>query len=159
MILMPRTLLLTGVLVNAERGILHWTRFGRTIAPVPMGRSIQMVARILIGAALLSLAAPALAEDWDFVLVNKTGKTIKTIELSEAGKGEWKPESLAEDMVHDPVRPGTSHTVKFDKVACSVDVRLTFDDDSQTVFTKFNACDNAFGDFAFKGDLPVVKGS
>ena len=118
-----------------------------------------MVARILIGAALLSLAVPAHAEDWDFVLVNKTGKTIKTIELSDAGKGEWKAERLEEDMVYDPIRPGTSHTVKFDKSGCAVDVRLTFSDDSQTVFTKFNACDYAFGDFAFKGDLPVVKGS
>ena len=118
-----------------------------------------MVARLLIGAALLTLAAPAYAEDWDFVLVNKTGKTIKQIELSESGKDAWAQERLEEDRVNDPVRPGTSHTVHFDKTACAVDVRLTFSDGSQAVFSKFNACDNAFGDFAFKGELPVVKGS
>ena len=119
-----------------------------------------MVAKFLIGAALIAVtAAPAYAEDWDFVLSNKTGKTIKTIELSESGKAQWNPEKLDEDMVHDPIRPGTNHTVHFDKSACSVDVRLTFADDSQAVFTGFNACDNAFGDFSFKGDLPVVKGS
>jgi hypothetical protein len=118
-----------------------------------------MVAKLLIGVALLAVAAPAYAEDWDFVLVNKTGKSIKMIELSDSGKAAWAQEKLDEDMVHDPIRTGTNHTVHFDKTACAVDVRLTFADDSQAVFTNFNACDNAFGDFSFKGDLPVVKGS
>jgi hypothetical protein len=118
-----------------------------------------MVARFLIGAALIAVAAPAYAEDWDFVLTNKTGKTIKTVELSDSGKAQWAQEKLDEDMVHDPIRPGTNHTVHFDKNACSVDIRLTFADDTQAVFTNFNACDNAFADVSFKGDLPVVKGS
>jgi hypothetical protein len=118
-----------------------------------------MIAKLLLGAALLSLAAPAHAEDWDFVLVNKTGKVIKTIELSDAGKSQWAAEKLEEDMVHDPVKPGGNHTVHFAKGSCAVDVRLTFSDDSQSVFSNFNACDNAFGEFAFKGETPVVKGS
>lgn len=118
-----------------------------------------MVAKLLIGVALLAVAMPAYAEDWDFVLMNKTGKTIKMIELSDSGKAEWAQETLDAEMVHDPVSPGTNHTVHFDKKACSVDVRLTFNDDSQAVFNNFNACDNAFGDFSLKGDLPVVKGS
>ena len=118
-----------------------------------------MVAKILIGAALLSLAAPAYAEDWDFVLVNKTGKTVKLVELSAAGTAQWIKEKLEDDRVNDPVRPGANHTVHFDKTACKIDVRLTFNDDSQAVFGNFDACDNAFGDFAFKGELPVVKGS
>ena len=118
-----------------------------------------MVAKFLIGAVLLTAAVPAYAAEQEFVLVNKTGKTIKTIEVSDVGKGEWTPETLDEDMVHDPIRPGTNHTVHFDKDQCSVDVRLTFADDSQAVFTNFNACDNAFGDFSFKGELPIVKGS
>ena len=50
-------------------------------------------------------------------------------------------------------------TVHFDKKECTLDVRLTFSDDVQAVFSKFNACDNAFGEFSFKGELPVVKGS
>jgi hypothetical protein len=118
-----------------------------------------MVARILIGAALLSLAAPAYAEDWDFVLVNKTGKSIKLIELSESGKAAWVQEKLDEDMVNDPIRPGVNHTVHFNKTGCSLDVRLTFNDGSQAVWSNFNPCDFAFGDFSFKGELPVVKGS
>jgi hypothetical protein len=117
-----------------------------------------MVAKFLIGAVLLATASPVFAAEQEFVLVNKTGKTIKTIEVSDVGKAEWMPETLDADMVHDPVRSGSNHTVHYDK-ACAVDVRLTFADDSQAVFGNFNACDNAFGDFSFKGDLPVVKGS
>lgn len=118
-----------------------------------------MAKRIMIGAALLSLAAPAYAEAWDFVLVNKTGKTIKAIELSGAGTAQWTKERLEEDVVNAPVRPGANHTVHFDKTACKIDVRLTFSDDSQAVFGNFDTCANAFGEFAFKGDAPVVKGS
>lgn len=118
-----------------------------------------MRAKLAIGAALMSLAAPAGAEDWDFVLVNKTGKTIKTVEVTDAGQAQWAKEKLEDDVQNGPIRPGESHTVHFAKNTCKIDVRLTFSDDSQSVFSNFNACDNAFGDFAFKGEIPVVKGS
>lgn len=118
-----------------------------------------MVGKFTIGAALLLLASPAYAEDWDFVLVNKTGKTIKAIETSEAGSAQWTKERLEEDMENGPVRAGQSHTVHFDKQGCKLDVRLTFSDDSQTIFSGFDVCDYAFADFSFKGELPVVKGS
>lgn len=118
-----------------------------------------MTAKLLIGAALLTAAAPAYAEAWDFVLVNKTGKTVKAVELSSAGQGAWVSEEVMEERENKPVRPGESHTVHFDKKECTLDVRLTFSDDVQAVFSKFNACDNAFGEFSFKGELPVIKGS
>ena len=117
-----------------------------------------MVAKFLISAVLLAVAAPAYAAEQEFVLVNKTGKTIKTVDVSEVGKAEWTPETLDEEMVHDPVRSGMNHTVHYDK-GCAVDVRLTFNDGSQAVFGNFNACDYAFGDFSFKNELPVVKGT
>ena len=117
-----------------------------------------MVAKFLISVVLLTAAVPAYAAEQEFVLVNKTGKTIKTVEVSEVGKAEWTPETLDEDMVHDPVRNGMNHTVHYDK-GCKVDVRLTFSDGSQSVFANFDACDYAFGDFSFKGELPVVKGT
>ena len=118
-----------------------------------------MNAKLLIGAVLLAAAAPAHAEDWDFVLVNNTGKTVKGIELSSAGQAAWTSEQVEEDRENKPIRPGENHTVHFDKTECKVDVRLTFSDGSQTVFSNFDACDNAFGEFSFKGELPVVKGT
>jgi hypothetical protein len=155
---MARKLLLTAVLVNAERvlarlaGQAHHRRRST-------GRSFTMLAKLIIGAALLAAAAPAYAEDWDFVLVNKTGKTVKAVELSGAGKAAWVSEDVREERENKPVKPGESHTVHFDKQECTLDIRLTFSDDSQTVFSNFNACDNAFGEFSYKGELPVVKGS
>jgi hypothetical protein len=118
-----------------------------------------MIERLLLGAALLAAAVPAQAEDWDFVLVNHTGKTIKTIEVSGSGKAQWAPEQLDEGIVHDPVRAGVSHTVRFDKTACAVDVRVTFSDDSQAVFTGFDACKNPVGDFSYKNGSPVARGT
>jgi hypothetical protein len=118
-----------------------------------------MTARLLLGAALLAAAVPAHAEEWDFVLVNHTGKTIKLIEVSDSGKAAWAKEQLDEGIVNEPVRAGKSHTVRFDKTACAVDVRVTFSDDSQAVFTGFNACDNPIGDFSFRNGSPVARGS
>jgi hypothetical protein len=120
-----------------------------------------MLKQILIGAALLALAAPAQAESWDFVLVNKTGKTVKLVEVSEAGTGNWTKEKREEDLGNGKIKPGDDHTVHFERTAktCKFDVRMTFDDDSQAVWTGFDTCKFAFGDFAMNGDLPVVKGT
>ena len=118
-----------------------------------------MTARLLLGAALLAAAVPAHAEDWDFVLVNHTGKTIKLIEVSDSGKAAWAAEELDEGIVHDPVRAGVSHTVRFEKTACAVDVRVTFSDDSQAVFIGFDACKNPVGDFSYRNGNPVARGT
>ena len=118
-----------------------------------------MTARLLLGAALLAAAVPAHAEDWDFVLVNHTGKTISLIEISDSGKAAWAKEQLDDGIVNDPVRAGVSHTVRFDKTTCAVDVRVTFSDESQAVFTNFNACDNPIGDFSMKNGTPVARGT
>lgn len=116
---------------------------------------------LLAGGLLLALASPAFAENWDFVLVNKTGKTIKLVEVSESGKADWKKERSDEDRPAPTIRPGQNHTVHFERggQACRFDVRMTFADDSQAVWTGFDVCKYAFGEFALNGDLPVVKGT
>ena len=117
--------------------------------------------KLLAGGLLLTIATPALAESWDFVLVNKTGKPIKLVEVSASGAADWKKELLEEDRVKGDIKPGADHTVHFEREpkACSFDVRMTFGDDTQAVWTGFDVCKFAFGDFALKGDLPVVKGT
>ena len=42
----------------------------------------------------LFVASPALAEDWDFVLTNGTGKSIKMVEIAPTGSTDWKPGCL-----------------------------------------------------------------
>ena len=118
--------------------------------------------KLTVAAGLLLSAAPALAESWDFVLVNKTGKTIKLVEVSQAGTGDWKKDKRDEDMGEGKVKPGADYTVHFEKDAkvCKYDVRLTFEgEDTPVTWTGFDACKFAFGDFALNGGVPTLKGS
>ncbi|MGN6498421.1 MAG: hypothetical protein ACTHK5_13955 [Tsuneonella sp.] len=119
-----------------------------------------MRTKLLTGAILLIVAAPALADEWDFVLNNKTGKTIKMVELAPSGSQTWASEQTEQDR-ESTIKPGASFTVHFtkDASACKFDVRLTYDDDSTAVFPALNVCDNAFADFSYNGATPVVKGS
>lgn len=100
----------------------------------------------LFAAATLLVAAPALAEDWDFILVNNSGKPVKGIDISEAGAGKWvankvDPEAKREALL----RQGARTTVHFDKGSgCKYDVKATFDDDTSAVWSGINVCDNAY---------------
>lgn len=119
-----------------------------------------MRAKLMGVAVLLALAAPAQAENWDFVLVNKTGKTIKQVELAESGSGKWTSQNTEEGI--DPsIKPGVDHTVHFtkDAKACKFDVRLTFDDDSTAEAQGLNVCDYAFADFTLKDGVLTAKGN
>ncbi|WP_198152573.1 hypothetical protein [Tsuneonella dongtanensis] len=118
--------------------------------------------KLLAGGMLLTLAAPALAENWDFVLVNKTGKTIKMVEVSVAGSGDWKKDKREEDQGPGTIKPGDDYTVHFEKdpKVCKYDVRMTFEgDETPIIWTGFDTCKFAFGDFALNGGTPSVKGT
>ena len=116
--------------------------------------------KLVTATVLLAIAAPAQAEDWDFVLVNKTGKTIKQVEIAPSGSEGWSPEKVDEGM-DSKIRNGQDHTVHFakDDAACKFDVRLTFVDDTTATAQKLDVCDYAFAEFSFKGEVLAVKGS
>ncbi|QSB43581.1 hypothetical protein EB810_07280 [Altererythrobacter sp. FM1] len=113
----------------------------------------------LVGAslALVLIAAPAMAEDWDFVLTNDTGKTVTQVELSPAGTAKWAAQRTDEG-VSSEVKNGNDWTVHFDKSkdTCDYDVRLTFADKSTVVWTGLNVCDNAFAEFSYRNGNPVI---
>lgn len=117
--------------------------------------------RYLIALAALSLTAmPALAEDWDFVLINESGKPIKTIELSPAGAATWAPRTLDADEKSDPVvKPKARTTVRFDKPAsqCRYDLRATFADDTTQVWSGANICDNSYITLKLAGDKATIS--
>lgn len=116
---------------------------------------------LIAGVAMLAVTTPALAEKWDFVLVNKTGRTITQVEVAPTGSGEWVQQKVEEDVAVGEVKPGKDHTVHFEKAesACRFDVRLTFSDKSTATATGLDVCDYAFAEFAFKGELLTVRGS
>ncbi len=96
--------------------------------------------------AAMSVATPAFADAWDFVLTNNTGKEIKLIELAPTGTTTWQKNIIDEQIKKDPTtKPGARITVHFDKgTACKYDVKATFADDTSLVWTGVNVCDNSF---------------
>jgi hypothetical protein len=100
----------------------------------------------LAAAAALVVAAPAMADAWDFVLINSSGKPIKTVEIAPTGTTTWQPNKVDPDFKKEgAVKPGGRMTVHFDKgPGCKYDVKITFGDDSNSVWTAINVCDNSF---------------
>jgi len=98
-------------------------------------------------AAALVVAAPASAEDWDFMLTNGSGKPIKTIELAPAGTPDFKPQTVDPETRREAViKPGAKTTVRFDKAAsqCRFDLKATFEDGTTQVWSGANVCDNSY---------------
>ncbi|HEY0624688.1 hypothetical protein [Sphingomonas sp.] len=98
-------------------------------------------------AAVMVGAAPAWAEDWDFMLTNGSGKPIKTIELAPAGTTDFKPQTVDPETRRDPViKVGGKTTVRFDKAAsqCRYDLKATFEDGTTQVWAGANVCDNSY---------------
>ncbi|MBB4099508.1 hypothetical protein [Sphingomonas kyeonggiensis] len=101
----------------------------------------------LAAAAAIVIAAPAMADEWDFVLINNSGKAIKTVEIAPTGTTTWQPNKVDPEFkkADATVKPGARMTVHFDKGAgCKYDVKLSFADNSDGVWTGINVCDNSY---------------
>jgi hypothetical protein len=102
---------------------------------------------LITAAAALTIATPAFADDWDFILINNAGKPIKAIEVSPAGAGKWQPNKVDAELKKDAtVKAGGRMTVHFDKDGnqCKFDVKATFQDDTSAVWAGVNVCDNSY---------------
>jgi len=113
----------------------------------------------LIAVAVLMMASPAFAEDWDFVFANQTGKEIKAIAIAPTGSTQWKPDSAYTDEPgKSAVKAGARTTIHFDKgPTCQYDVKATFADETTATWTGFNACDNAFLTVSLNKGIPTFK--
>lgn len=101
----------------------------------------------LAAVAAIVIATPAMADDWDFVLINNSGKAIKTVEIAPTGTTTWQPNKVDPEFkkADATVKPGARMTVHFDKGAgCKYDVKLSFADSSEGVWTGINVCDNSY---------------
>jgi hypothetical protein len=100
-----------------------------------------------IAVLALTVSAPALADDWDFMLINSSGKEIKAIEVAPTGSGTWQPNKIDPEVQQAKnVAAGKRTTVHFDKAGgqCRYDIKATFVDDTNSVWTNVNVCDNAY---------------
>jgi hypothetical protein len=113
-------------------------------------------------AAVVTFAAPAAAEDWDFILVNNTGKTIKTVEVSAGGAATWVANKIDTELTKEAksVKPNGKMTVHFDKGSgCKYDLKATFDDGASAVWSAINVCDNAYVTLNYANGAPTFKAS
>lgn len=111
----------------------------------------------LAGAMLV--ASPVLAEDWDFMLTNASGKPIKTIELAPAGTTDFKPQTVDPETRRDPViKVGAKTTVRFDKAdkQCRYDLKATFEDGTSLVWTGANICENSYVTLKLANGKPTI---
>ena len=101
----------------------------------------------LAAVAAIVIAAPAMADDWDFVLINSSGKAIKSVEIAPTGTTTWQPNKVDPDFkkADATLKNGGRTTVHFDKGAgCKYDVKINFTDNSNGVWTGINVCDNSY---------------
>ena len=108
---------------------------------------------------LMLVATPALAEDWDFLLTNASGKPIKTIELAPSGTTDWKPQTLDAETKRDTViKANARTTIRFDKAAnqCRYDLKATFEDGTAEVWSGANICDNSYITLKLTAGKPVI---
>jgi len=117
--------------------------------------------RYVVAVALLGLAAPAYADALDFILTNNTGKEITLVELSPLGANQWQKNRVEEGEKPKNIKTGGRATIHFDKTGtqCKWEVKLTFTDNSSTVFPAVNVCTDSFVVLSFKGTTAVSAGS
>ncbi|HYI47316.1 MAG TPA: hypothetical protein VEX35_02525 [Allosphingosinicella sp.] len=97
--------------------------------------------KLLIALAFIfsSLASPALAAPQDFTIVNNSGHTVMTLNVSPTAEDEWGPDILGSEVLAN----GESAEVTFDRGAdhCHYDVRATYDDGDTGDWRNINLCE------------------
>jgi hypothetical protein len=95
----------------------------------------------------LVIATPAFADEWDFMLTNSSGKEIKLVEIAPTGTTNWQKNKVDEEVKKVANIKATGRaTIHFDKDAkdCRFDLKATFVDDTNSVWSNVNVCDNAY---------------
>jgi hypothetical protein len=112
----------------------------------------MMKLAVMATAAILA-AAPAFADDWDFILINNSGKGIKNVELAPTGTTTWQAFKQDPERKREPVtKAGARMTVHFDKgPTCKYDIKATFENDTSSTWTGVNVCDNSYVTVKYNG--------
>ena len=92
-------------------------------------------------AALLAClaAAPAMAGQQDFVLVNQTGYTIQQVYVSPSDTRSWEEDVLGDDVLMD----GDRGTIRFDRAedTCIWDLKAVYEDGETAEWQGFDLCE------------------
>ena len=80
------------------------------------------------------------AANLDFIIVNRTGQTIRELNISPAGEESWSDNLLAAREVPPDERAAAAYTR--DVELCSWDVRVTYEGGHRQSWPRVNLCDN-----------------
>lgn len=101
------------------------------------------IIRATFGAiALIATTGHALAQAaLDFTLDNQTGSRVVMLNVSPAGEMNWGPDFLGSDFL----AAGEQAAVTFPATeeTCEWDIRVTYDDDTQTELSRVNLCETS----------------
>lgn len=92
----------------------------------------------LLPVAFAALAAPVMAQDMQFELINTSGYTLMEFYASPSDVGAWEADILGANVLPS----GSSGTVNIadGRTQCSYDIRMVFDDGTD-LKDSVNVCD------------------
>ena len=122
----------------------HDTKEHVTVSAEGIQTMYKKAVCIAFGASLI--ASPALADAWDILVTNGTGKPIYSLAVSPKGTNVWQANATDADLKHSvTLQAGGRTTVHFDKGSgCSYDLRATFQDGSSKIWQSLNVCDESY---------------
>lgn len=93
----------------------------------------------IFATALALCAAPAMAADQDFTVINHSGHTIKNFYVSLASHDTWEEDVLGDGVLAD----GASTKIMFHGYSseqCKWDVKAVYDDGSDSIDHNVDLC-------------------
>jgi len=98
-------------------------------------RDVFLATAILIGGG----AAPALAGDQDFTLVNKTGYTIDYVYVSPRSSDDWGKDVMGQDSLDNGEKVNIVFSAR--NSVCRYDMMVKYDDGDKSNWSDLNLCD------------------
>jgi hypothetical protein len=105
--------------------------------------------------SLAAIAAPAHADAWDMVVVNQTGKSLRSVEFAPSPNTIWQDQS--QTLTRAIIPTGGRDTAHFEKPAskCRFDLKAVFTDTGSAVWSSINVCDNSYVTIKYLNSKPT----
>ena len=109
----------------------------------------------LVALAVVSLADQARADAWDIMVVNSTGKAIRSVELAITPATVWT--GINQTETGKTIQNGSRDVAHFDKPndKCRYDLRAVFSDGGSAVWAKINVCDFSYVTIKYPNSQPT----
>ena len=98
-----------------------------------------MYLRVITAAVALLAATPALADQRDFKLVNRTGYVVSEVYVSPSAADDWEEDVMGSDTLAKDASVNISFPNR--GKACLYDMKLVHDDGDTATWTKINLCE------------------